>query len=54
MSRLPQYPASPGEETPQPYLPNFCSASTVLVIILICELTALLLALARNDAVLGF
>jgi two-component system, LytTR family, sensor histidine kinase AlgZ len=54
MNRPPQSPASPGEESPQPYLPNFCSASTVLVIILICELTALLLALARNDAAIGF
>ena len=54
MIRPPQFPASPGEESPQPYLPNFCSASTVLVIILICELTALLLAMARNDAVIGF
>jgi two-component system sensor histidine kinase AlgZ len=42
------------EERPQLYLPNFCSASAVLTIIVICELTALLLALARNQAVLGF
>jgi two-component system sensor histidine kinase AlgZ len=46
--------APQGEEPRQLYLPNFCSASTVLVIIVICELTALLLALARNSAVLGF
>jgi two-component system sensor histidine kinase AlgZ len=50
----PQSPATPGEEPRQLYLPNFCAASTVLVIILICELTALLLALARNEAALGF
>ena len=54
MNRTPQPPAIPGEEPRQLYLPNFCSASTVLVIILICELTALLLALARNEAALGF
>lgn len=42
------------EEPRQLYLPNFCAASTVLVIVVICELTALLLALARNAAVLGF
>jgi two-component system sensor histidine kinase AlgZ len=54
MNRAPQPPAIPGEEPRQLYLPNFCSASTVLVIILICELTALLLALARNEAALGF
>jgi two-component system sensor histidine kinase AlgZ len=54
MNRPPQSPATPGEEPRQLYLPNFCAASTVLVIILICELTALLLALARNEAALGF
>ena len=43
-----------GEEPRQLYLPNFCSTSAVLVIVVICELTALLLALARNAAVLGF
>jgi len=59
MRPAPQVPASkahapPAEEPRQLYLPNFCSASAVLVIIVICELTALLLALARNSAVLGF
>jgi two-component system sensor histidine kinase AlgZ len=54
MNRPPLPPATPVVEPRQLYLPNFCSASTVLVIILICEITALLLALARNDAVLGF
>jgi two-component system sensor histidine kinase AlgZ len=54
MSPRPQTPAPQGEEPRQLYLPNFCSASAVLVIVVICELTALLLALARNSAVLGF
>jgi two-component system sensor histidine kinase AlgZ len=54
MNRPPQPPAALGEEPRQLYLPNFCAASTVLVIILICELTALLLALGRNEAALGF
>jgi two-component system sensor histidine kinase AlgZ len=44
----------PAEETPQLYLPNFCSPSSALAIVLICELTALLLALARNSGVPGF
>ncbi len=47
-------PAPQPEAAPQLYLPNFCSASAALVIVLICELTALLLALARNTAALGF
>jgi two-component system sensor histidine kinase AlgZ len=47
-------PQVPVEEPRQLYLPNFCSASAVLVIVVICELTALLLALARNSAVMGF
>ena len=42
------------EEPRQLYLPNFCASSTVLLIVVICELTALLLALARNSAALGF
>ena len=42
------------DEQPQLYLPNFCSSSAALVIVLICELTALLLALARNTGALGF
>src|SRR5688572_32584079 len=36
------------------YLPNFCTARAVLVIVIICELTAFVLALARNSAALGF
>jgi two-component system sensor histidine kinase AlgZ len=47
-------PAPQAEETGQLYLPNFCSASAVLAIVLICELTALLLSLARNTGALGF
>jgi len=54
MSRPPQPPAVAGEETRRHYLPNFCAASTVLTIVIICEVTALLLALARNEAALGF
>jgi len=38
----------------QLYLPDFCRPRAVLAIVLICELTALVLALARNEAVLGF
>jgi two-component system sensor histidine kinase AlgZ len=42
-------------DTPgQFYLPNFCTARAVLVTIIICELTALVLSLARNEAALGF
>ena len=54
MNRPPPSSPSPGEEPRQLYLPNFCTSSAVLTIIVICELTALLLALARNDAALGF
>jgi two-component system, LytTR family, sensor histidine kinase AlgZ len=38
----------------QLYLPDFCRARTVLAIVIICELTALMLALARNEVTLGF
>src|SRR5688572_17326742 len=54
MNRTQTPPATTGEEPHQLYLPNFCSARSVLIIILICEITALLLALARNEAALGF
>ena len=54
MSFKPPGPASPAPEPRQLYLPNFCAGATVLVIVVICELTALLLALARNSAALGF
>jgi len=36
------------------YLPDFCRARAVLAIVIICELTALVLALARNEVALGF
>ncbi len=54
MNPRPPGAAALAEEPRQLYLPNFCAASTVLVIVVICELTALLLALARNSAALGF
>jgi two-component system, LytTR family, sensor histidine kinase AlgZ len=38
----------------QLYLPDFCRARAVLAIVIICELTALVLALARNQEALGF
>ncbi len=43
-------PQAPG----QFYLPNFCTARAVLVIVIICELTAFVLSLARNSGALGF
>jgi two-component system sensor histidine kinase AlgZ len=54
MSPKPPGPAALAEGPRQLYLPNFCAASNVLVIVVICELTALLLALARNSAAIGF
>jgi two-component system sensor histidine kinase AlgZ len=47
-------PAPQPERSTQLYLPDFCRARAVLAIVLICELTALVLALARNEAALGF
>jgi two-component system sensor histidine kinase AlgZ len=48
-------PAAPSvEPTRQLYLPDFCRARAVLAIVIICELTALVLALARNEVALGF
>ena len=41
-------------ELKQLYLPDFCTARAVLVIVIICELTALVLALARNEVAMGF
>ena len=41
-------------ETKHLYLPDFCTARAVLAIVIICELTALVLALARNEIALGF
>jgi two-component system sensor histidine kinase AlgZ len=46
--------ASSVEPTRQLYLPDFCRARAVLAVVIICELTALVLALARNDVALGF
>ena len=42
------------EPTRQLYLPDFCRARAVLAVVIICELTALVLALARNDVAMGF
>jgi two-component system sensor histidine kinase AlgZ len=50
----PQPPAGDAEQPKQLYLPDFCAARAVLAIVIICELTALVLALARNEAALGF
>jgi two-component system, LytTR family, sensor histidine kinase AlgZ len=47
-------PAPAPAEARQLYLPNFCSASSVLVIVIICEITALLLSLARNASSIDF
>jgi two-component system sensor histidine kinase AlgZ len=41
-------------EPKQLYLPDFCTARAVLAVVIICELTALVLSLARNEAALGF
>jgi two-component system sensor histidine kinase AlgZ len=53
--------SSPARETSardtqskQVYLPDFCRARAVLAIVIICELTALVLSLARNEEVFGF
>lgn len=46
--------ASAVAQARQLYLPDFCRARAVLAIVLICELTALVLALARNEASIGF
>jgi two-component system, LytTR family, sensor histidine kinase AlgZ len=47
-------PAPAPAEARQLYLPNFCSASAVLAIVTICEITALLLSLARNAGHIDF
>ncbi|HTU66726.1 MAG TPA: sensor histidine kinase [Steroidobacteraceae bacterium] len=46
----------PGDDSHpgQLYLPDFCTANAVLAIVIICELTALVLSLARNEAAYGF
>ena len=47
-------PAREVEGARQLYLPDFCKPRAVLAVIIICELTALVLSLARDDAALGF
>jgi two-component system sensor histidine kinase AlgZ len=47
-------PAPQTERSGKLYLPDFCKSQSVLAIVMICELTALVLALARNEVVLGF
>lgn len=42
------------EGAAQLYLPDFCKPRAVLAVVIICELTALVLALARNEVALGF
>jgi two-component system sensor histidine kinase AlgZ len=54
MSRAAREVTTGAEQLRQLYLPDFCRARAVLAIVIICELTALVLALARNEAVLGF
>jgi two-component system, LytTR family, sensor histidine kinase AlgZ len=54
MSPAPQAARDDAAAAKQLYLPDFCTARAVLAIVLICELTALVLALARNEAALGF
>lgn len=52
MNQSPQKQArSPNKDA---YLPNFCSASMAFATVLIAELIALLLALARPDTLIGF
>jgi len=46
--------ARDNEPAKQLYLPDFCTGRAVLAIVIICELTAMVLALARNEVVLGF
>jgi two-component system, LytTR family, sensor histidine kinase AlgZ len=45
---------APDPQSKQFYLPDFCRARAVLAVVIICELTALVLALARNEVALGF
>lgn len=47
-------PAPQTDDAKQLYLPDFCAARAVFAIVIIVELTALVLALARNEVVLGF
>jgi two-component system sensor histidine kinase AlgZ len=45
---------APVESPRQLYLPDFCRGRAVLAIVLICEITALVVSLARNEVALGF
>ena len=45
---------SPADALKPFYLPNFCTSRVALAIVLIVELTALVLTLARNEAALDF
>jgi len=54
MSQAREIAARDLAEARQLYLPDFCRARAVLAIVIICELTALVLALARNEVALGF
>jgi two-component system sensor histidine kinase AlgZ len=47
-------PAREAAGTRQLYLPDFCQPRAVLAVVIICELTALVLSLARTDALTGF
>jgi two-component system sensor histidine kinase AlgZ len=49
-----QAAASDAESSGQLYLPNFCRSRAVLAVVLIVELTAFVLTLARNEVALGF
>ncbi len=43
-------PVKPTDDNRQAYLPDFCSASTLFVVLLIAELVAIVLTLAAQDA----
>ncbi|MEO8064992.1 MAG: sensor histidine kinase [Pseudomonadota bacterium] len=47
-------PAREPDGARQLYLPDFCKARAVLAVVIICELTALVLSLARTEAASGF
>jgi two-component system sensor histidine kinase AlgZ len=47
-------PAREDGDVRQLYLPDFCKPRAVLAVVIICELTALVLSLARTELVSGF
>ena len=47
-------PSQPQPDTSAFYLPDFCATWTVLIVVLIAELVALVLALAGGESELGF